>query len=559
MFFHCIDKQNLLYLYIGLMISEKMKKTNVIFVITLLLGLITGSIYAQSPLQYLETTFPQLTETFREDIDNCHAHYVFTIDVSGSMNVYEGTMVPLLKNFIQALPNGDKITIIPFGTETKNPMGFSGIISDEMKKTLLSNMEQLYHNSNYDQLFRDHTNIYKAINEISNSVTTNSEYKVNILIPFTDFLNNIPKVPPHKFNKRKLTEAELMDMQSKLKAAIQGCYVRCIAVELTDEGVDNKSQKEYCLDQLRDSVFNVAENGLEIIRTGNSKEAIGQWFEQLRRDILVVKLRAIVDSENKAGQVSMQTDIDIDGNTTAKINWIPTKLYQKIKIDSTYLHQEDFSFINDTNNYCSTRDTQLEIELGKIKNKELGFHSLKDSINLGISLPTDFDAELSKLGIVKPISGSESPIDKLIFTFPLPLWLTILILALLIIYIILFIRATIINSKDKMQGKITVDDEYGANIIAKKFGPCETISIGKAANIHVDDAEWTIQVNKVKPSPFLLFKTPYYRWCATKGYAGTKVSTEGNLDAKRNMLAKIKCGANKRSITHNVSIRLIEK
>ena len=215
---------------------------------------ICSNIYAQSPLQYLEQSFPQLTEIYRDDIDKCHAHYIFTIDVSGSMDKYERVMVPLLKNFINALPNGDKVTIIPFGTEVKNPMGFSGIISDEMKSTLCSNMEQLYKNPNYDQLFKDHTNIYKAINEISKAIVSNSEYKVNILMPFTDFLNNIPKVPPHQFNKRKLTEEELMDMQKKLKAAIQGSYVRCIAVELTDEGIDNKSQKEYCLNGLNNYV-----------------------------------------------------------------------------------------------------------------------------------------------------------------------------------------------------------------------------------------------------------------------------------------------------------------
>lgn len=525
----------------------------------ILLGLLSEIAYSQSPLNYLENTFPKLTNLIRDDIDNCHAHYIFAIDVSGSMDEHESTMVPLLKNFIQALPNGDKVTIIPFGTDTKDPMGFSGIISDEMKKTLCDNMNQLYHNPNYDQLFRDHTNIYKAVKKIAGTVKTNSEYKVNILIPFTDFLNNIPKVPPHKFNKRKLTPEELLDMQTDLKTAIQGSYVRAIAVELSDNKIDNKTQKEYCLTQMRDSVFNVTENGLEIVRPGNSKQAIEQWFEQLRREILLVKLQAIVDAANKAGKVNMKTNIDIDGNTTAEIHWVPTKLYSKIKIDSTFLHQEGFTFINDTSNYGSTRDTILVIDLGKIKHREYGFHQLNDSINLGISLPTDFDDELNKLGIQKPISGSVSSADKLIFTFFLPLWLTILLILLIIIYIILFFRAIIINSKDKMQGKITVSDEYGAEILSKKFGPCENIYIGKAADIRVNDAEWTIQVEKVKPSPFLLFKRPYYRWCASKGYVGTKIATEGNLDTKKNMLAKVKCGANKRAITHNVSIRLIEK
>ncbi len=524
-----------------------------------LLSIIGLRVMAQSPLQYLESTFPQLTEIFHDDIDKCHAHYVFTIDVSGSMDVHEKTMVPLLKTFIQALPNGDKVTIIPFGTEIKNPLGFSGIISPEMKRTLCDNMDQLYHNPNYDQLFRDHTNIYKAINGVSNAVTTNSEYKVNILIPFTDFLNNIPKVPPHQFNKRRLTKEELNDMRGKLEAAIKGSYVRCIAVELTEDGLDNKAQKEYCLDQLRDSVFCVAENGLEIVRTGNSREAIEQWFEQLRRDILVVKMRAIIDSENKAGKVSMKTDIDIDGNTVAYINWVPTRLYSKIKIDSTYLRDHGFTFINDTANYGSTRDVELNIELGKIKNKNYGFHYLNDSLNLGISLPTDFDSELEKLGVKKPISSSLSKEDQWIFTFFLPLWLTGLILFLLILYIILFIKACVTNAKDRFEGKIIITNKENNDSVSKMIPACVSCSAGKSGEVRADGAEWILTITKVKPSPFLLFKKPYYAWCATKGYVGTKLATDGILDRKTNTLLKANCGPNKRTITHSITVRVKDR
>lgn len=513
---------------------------------------------AQSPLQYLEQSFPKLTEIYREDIDKCHAHYIFAIDVSGSMDKYEGIMVPLLKNFIHALPSGDRVTVIPFGTDVKNPMGFSGIISDEMKQTLCSNMERLYRNPNYDQLFKDHTNIYKAVNEISKTVVTNSEYKVNIMMPFTDFLNNIPKVPPHQFNKRRLTDEELADMRRNLKAAVGDSYVRCIAVELTDEGADNSSQKEYCLDQLRDEVFSVAGSGLETIQTNNSKEAIGQWFEQLRREILIVKLRAITESENRAGKVLMNASTDIDGNTEAHITWTPNRLYSKIKIDSTYLSRQGFTFVNDTSNYGSTRDSQIDVELGKIRHIEYGFHYLNDSLSLGISLPTDFDHELDRLGLVKPISEAKCCEDRWIFTFFLPLWLTVLLLILLIAYVILFIRAVITNSKDRISGKVTVADEYGMEIMTRKITSCENFTVGSGGDYRVDNAEWQIVVKKVKPSPFLLFRKPYYRWSSGKGYAGTKTAQEGRLDKKNNSIAKIRCGRNKREITNKTTIKLVE-
>lgn len=535
-----------------------MRNRSLKYLFVTLMALLAETLFAQSPLHYLESTFPRLTEIYKDDIDKSHAHYVFAIDVSGSMNAYEPTMVPLLKNFIQALPNGDKVTVIPFGTEIKNPMGFSGIISNEMKSTLCSNMERLYRNPNYDQLFCDHTNIYKAINGISNAVITNSEYKVNILIPLTDFLNNIPKVPPHQFNKRRLTAEELSEMRSQLASAIKGSYVRCVAVELGNE-TENRQQKEFCLDQLQNNVFDVAENGLEIVSTNNSKEAIEQWFEQLRRDILVVKLRSIIDSENKAGKVRMSTKMDIDGNTISDITWSPNRLYSKIKIDSTFLRQQGFVFVNDTTNYQTMRDTVLHLELGQAKHQNYGFHYLNDSLSLGISLPTDFDSELEKLGISKPLSSTNTEENQWIFTFFLPFWITCLAVFLIILYIILAIRAASINAKEKMSGKIVVSDATGGEIFTKKVAECDKLTIGKSADIRVDDAEWTLCVTKVKPSPLLLFKKPYFEWSATKGYVGSKMGTTGCINTRNDNLLKVSCGGRKSDITHKVSLRLNTK
>jgi len=59
--------------------------------------------WAQSPLAYLEQTYPQLTELYREELIKYPAHYIFAVDVSGTMNQYSGFVLQALRPFFQAL------------------------------------------------------------------------------------------------------------------------------------------------------------------------------------------------------------------------------------------------------------------------------------------------------------------------------------------------------------------------------------------------------------------------------------------------------------------------
>lgn len=533
-----------------------MKK--LLFTALLLICATIANLSAGNSLEYIENTFPELTNIFREDIGKCHAHYVFCIDVSGSMDKFDDIVVPCLQRFIQALPEGDKVTVIPFGTEVKSSLlGFSGIITSNIKADLCTSMKTLYKNSNYEKEFRDHTNIFKATNAISNAFITNSEYKVNIGITITDFQNNIPTTGSSNF--RLLTPSELEQMQSNFMAATQDCYVRNIALELTEGNKDNQSLPGYCLPQLKNQVYNKCENGLEVASAGNSKAMIEQWFETLRRDILVVKLRAIVTEENKAGEISMLTETNIDGKTTAEINWTPSRLYSIMKIDSTKLSAEGFYFLNDTANYGNTRDREQLLELGQIKNHKWGFSHIRDSIDLGVSLPTTFDTELTKLGITKPLTGTKHPVDRWVFTFFMPFWLTALILLLILIYIYLTFRAWRRNVSTKLKANIFVRDPYGDEVLRKKIDGITMTSIGKGGIIHVDDAEWRISIEKVKPSPFLLFKQPYFTWSCTCGYVSNgRNETCGRLDYDTNTSFNVKCKAKKSDDepSHSVTVKL---
>ena len=60
-------------------------------ILVLLAGM--GGVFAQAdPLAYLRKQCPQLTEMYKSELENCHAHYVMAVDVSLSMAKYEADL-----------------------------------------------------------------------------------------------------------------------------------------------------------------------------------------------------------------------------------------------------------------------------------------------------------------------------------------------------------------------------------------------------------------------------------------------------------------------------------
>lgn len=372
---------------------------NAIVTIVMLATFSLGTTFAQSqssqsnPLVYLEQAFPKLTNLYHEELNKYPAHYIFAIDVSGTMNQYTDMVFNSIIPFFNVLPNGDRVDVIPFGTEAlPNLISYSGVIDDQIKTALCQNIGRLYNDPSYPEGFKGFTDIEKAVAAIAKVMQNNRDYRVNVIVILTDFRNDIKGSTP---SERKLSKEQLQKMNELIGAATYNTYTRSIALELP---VD-QTKPGYCLKELKSDVFPIEGSGLEIVPMTNPGQIIGQWFEQLKREIMVTKLRAIIDLENRTDPVELKTTIDIDGNVDAEIHWTPNKLYPTMRIDSTYLSNKEFFFVNNKENYRETQDTDITLNLGKIKNKSIGFHNIKDSLSLGISLPTPYDNELASLGI----------------------------------------------------------------------------------------------------------------------------------------------------------------
>lgn len=507
------------------------------------------SAQSNSSMEYLQKTFPQLTELFKEELSSYPAHYIFAVDVSGTMKKYEPMVVQSLTPFFQALPNNDRVDVIPFGTEAKTSMlGFSGVIDAGVRNTLCQNIRTLYSNPNYTKAFKAHTDIKAAVDGVSEVILNNQEYKVNIVVILTDFRND-----EKGHGERKLTKESLESMKKSIQAATGDIYSRFIALALP---VD-VNKPGYCLDQLQD-VFFFNGNSLEIANMGNDQKAIKQWFEQLRRAIMTTKLKAIVHDANRNSPVELKVDQNIDGKVAAKIHWKPSKLYPQIKIDSTYMSGDDYYFINNTENFMVTSDSPIEVELGQIKHKDWGFHNLDADMNLGLMFPVPYDKELAQLEAEKPIPSTTKEGEGLVFTFFLPFWLTATLVGLLILYIIGVFKAIARNRKYCFQGRVTITNQLDRKSVivnVSKQASNAKIVIGKAGSpkLSVPNAAWQFEIRKKNGNPFMLFSKPKFVWKQTQGYVAAAKKQSGVLSG----ILSVTGGANFKSTTHTVRVQLM--
>lgn len=514
------------------------------------------------PLLYLRQNYPKLTAEYENELLNFPVHYIFAVDVSWSMLKYEAQVDSAIVPFIKALPDNDYVTFIRFGTESRNnDVGFNAKINAGSKASLINNVHKLYSDQNLNANdFRMHTDIVKAVKSIAEAEKRHQEAKQNVVVIITDFRHEAADGVEKKF-----TEDEINQLHRVMEAANIGKESRNVALKLRDDD----TKPGYCLNQLRDQVFPTeGKAALQIVPVGNNSSAINDWFEGLRRDIMVSKLASIIELENRAIDIDFEQVVSIDGDVSTKIQWKPTRLYKRMRIDSSIVaepNQSGFSFDVNNDELGVKNELSFEAELGQLEHSGfglLGFHHMTDSLQLGVDMPTDFDDELRKLEIEKPISTPKKKIDKWIFTLPIPFWLAATIAALLLAYFLMVLRQIKINSGNtgKFRGKITIKDIATDESVSDNVrNYVDSVTIGKngQGKFRVQGVAWSFQIRREKYSIFNIFKKPKTVFKVDSGFVYSTAYKNG-IDGKdfQGMLT-VNCGAKRNDKDHQVSIRTI--
>ncbi|MBP5189903.1 MAG: hypothetical protein J6031_03190, partial [Bacteroidales bacterium] len=95
------------------------KFTKKLCVLAVLLSVVAGVAAQSANIDALKKDYPLLTKRYADKLQDRRAHYIFAIDISSSMTAYEKVVRESLVKFVQAVPDGDQITIIVMSDENR--------------------------------------------------------------------------------------------------------------------------------------------------------------------------------------------------------------------------------------------------------------------------------------------------------------------------------------------------------------------------------------------------------------------------------------------------------
>lgn len=477
-----------------------------LFIICVCCTLLLGA--QQQSFDALKADYPQLMEKFGKELEGQRADYIFAIDVSGTMNKYQETVVPALGEFFKSLQVDDYVSIIKFGGEATNEVGSAGKINDETVKNLISYAGHIYDKptTEYErEKYFKYTDLDNMLHYLATDMKQIDRSKLKFVFIITDFI--------HDPSAARRGKEDWSGVAKRFATEQAGNDVFVFALQLPGSGRD--------LEKVR-GVFPKSFNFNHVPITSGS--ALSDWFTQRKNAILLDKFYALVKHKILSADFEIDPSLDIDGNLELGISWKSNPVYDKIRIDEVTTSARGFQFKQDLPK--STADEDDVIDAGKFNyhNANLfkpSFQKIKGEVVAKATFDVPYEAELSKLGFAAPEYQASASVSRIVFCYPLPFWLCCLIIALIILYIILVIRAFGKNRSDfyRINGKFEVTLNGGAVTGRKRAQGLESVDFGRGAGfLPVPDGNWQIRIEVKRHNPFLLpLKHPEYKVSLLKG------------------------------------------
>ncbi len=483
------------------------KNLNKVIVLTLV-GFCCCRAYAQQGLDALKADYPQLMKKFGKELEGQKADYIFAIDVSGTMKQYKDVVVPALKAFFDSLQEGDYVSVIKFGSEATNDAGSAGKINSQTAKDLKAYADHVYDTPTTKpekEKYYNWTDLDNMLHYLANDMKQIDRNRLKFVFIITDFL--------HDPSSSRRGKEDWNGVARRFKTEQEGNDVYLFALQLPGSGRDLDLVRNVFPSSFRFNHVYVA-----------SSNALSNWFTQRKNAILLDKFYALIAHKIQPADFAIDPTIDIDGNLDLGISWRSNPVYDKLRVDSVSTSSKGFEFKSKLPK--STKDEKTTLEAGKINYQKTSFvkpsfRKIKGEVIADASYEVPYESELRKLGFEVPRMKASAPMSRMVFCYPLPLWLFCVIIALIILYIVLVIRAFVRNASDfyRINGKFEVTNGGMPVTERKKANNLNKVDFGRGASfLAVPDSNWALQIEVKRYSPFLRpLKHPDYVVTLAKG------------------------------------------
>lgn len=222
---------------------------------------------SQTAIERLKSEYPAVMEQYGKRLEAQKADYVIAIDVSGTMMKHKDLVLPALSSFIDALPDGDYLSIIKFGTKAQE-CGLSGKVDKGSRENFKNTLLKVYER---DDAFFFSTDVYAASEAVLAQLSRPGSNDLKYVFMFTDFLDE----SGHK-------DADWQSLGSRVNAMSKDNTIRAFAMQLPGENSGRDVNK----------VRMVFPN-LQTINVDNSA-SLNEWFEGQKADIIKTRLKDLI-------------------------------------------------------------------------------------------------------------------------------------------------------------------------------------------------------------------------------------------------------------------------
>lgn len=493
-----------------------MKTTQKVFLALACVMTLSTGVHSQSggtqAARAMQKDYPGLMALYGDRISEQKAHYIFVVDVSSSMLPYEETVKGNFLKFLNAVPDGDQVTLIKMSDESHT--GFVGLLKctpldpstrASIREVVTTNLRFNRNGSSEDG--SDGFTMAKCVIDAINVVGSNDLTFVYML---TDF-----EYWTHKYRYEKGRE-DWASLESRLpKAKISGMCK--YGIELNTG--NNLRQEAIFKDEL-DRIFGKVE-----YQAVGSASLLSNWFSHVATGVMSVKLNSLLKADWQEMTESVRPSVDISGgDVRMRLDATETPLVNGV--DVTFRTDNPYFLTSETTGTFPGQLTVGRLELPAVQKSLLpGYLQIGgQTFEADIALQSPYSDEINRLqGVCGEVAGRDDALRLLITesgTLPparvwnsvLPVWAWLLLLVLLLIIMASFIYEYALirlNRKWNVSVKASSPDGGISRFNGEdlktpfSFGPADSA-------LQVKGAPWAIKVYTKRHNPLTFKKSGYF-------------------------------------------------
>ena len=455
----------------------------------------------------LKKEYPMLMERYGDRLESRNAHYIFAIDISSSMREYENVVRQSLVTFVNAVPEGDQITLIAMCDEN-NTNYINSIkcitINQTVRQSIVQTVESPQFKFLRERDANDGSDGFTMTRKVLDAMNVVNSSDMTFVYLLTDFEYWTHK---NKYNKNNENWGELKVLLTDKHKGMMCKY----GIELN---CDKVSHPEAIFKPELDDIFGPLD-----YQQANSAVILAQWFEHIINDICAHKINAMLKADWKDWLQKSDYRIEYDGFILNIVGNAP-----ETDLVSTYTVELKKSNISQ----LSTDGYDDSQTLGIINASETFFPSMinidSSDVDVVIHYKSPYEDEIKKLqGLCSESQNSIDAVNfdqqrtlvlpaKKIWNSMLPIWLWGVIIAIVLLVIV----SVVLKYIQKPQHRFTNFEvrRKAAGGSRQYNGDTQSFpySIGSDGNLVIPGATWKLMFVTKRYNPILnpFRKTGYY-------------------------------------------------